>query len=67
MSTVHLEVLVGPPTPQVCGRCRGTFAGDATLPDGLDTGWWSCPPCQELLLGAGAMAMPARVAAKVRR
>jgi hypothetical protein len=58
MSTVHQNELAGPPAPQLCGRCRRTFVGDATLPQGLDTGWWACPPCSELLLGRGAMAKP---------
>ena len=52
------QALEGPPAPQICGRCRVTFAGDATLPQGLDHGWWACPPCHELLLGRGALAKP---------
>jgi hypothetical protein len=45
-------------TPRQCGRCRGMFPGDPTLPGGLDTGWWACPPCRDLLFGPGAMATP---------
>ena len=41
-----------------CGRCMGMFPGDPTLPRGLDAGWWACPPCHELLIGPGALAMP---------
>lgn len=48
----------GPPAPQVCARCRNTFAGDDTLPQGLETGWWACPACRELLLGRAALARP---------
>lgn len=58
MPVTHYQELAGPPTPQVCGRCRRSFAGDRTLPQGLDSGWWACPPCHELLLGRGAMATP---------
>ncbi len=54
----HEQELVGPPDPLVCGRCRLTFAGDPTAPQGLDLGWWACPPCRELLLGGGALARP---------
>jgi hypothetical protein len=57
MSLVEHE-LAGPPTPQTCGRCRVSFAGDPTLPQGLDLGWWACAPCRELLLGSGALAKP---------
>jgi hypothetical protein len=40
----------GPPRPRTCGRCRGSFAGDATLVDiGLQE-WWACPVCRESLL-----------------
>jgi hypothetical protein len=46
-----------PPARQ-CGRCRGTFPGDPTLPRGVELGWWACPPCHALLLGPGAMAKP---------
>jgi len=36
-----------------CGRCRGIFDGDPTLdPTGMPD-WWICPPCKEVLLGAG--------------
>jgi len=52
------EELNGPPAPRVCGRCRKDFAGDETLSQGLETGWWTCPPCRELLLGRGALARP---------
>jgi hypothetical protein len=57
---------LGPPTPRLCGRCRLTFAGDVTLATDLDTGWWACPPCRELLLGTGALAKPSW-SAKARR
>jgi hypothetical protein len=58
MSTARYQELAGPPAPQLCGRCRQSFAGDDTLSQGLDTGWWACPPCRELLLGRGALATP---------
>jgi hypothetical protein len=52
--------LVGPPAPRQCGRCRGFFPGDATLPLGVETSWWACPPCYDLLVGPGAAAVPSR-------
>lgn len=58
MSLAHQYEIEGPPEPRLCGRCRGSFAGDEALPMGLDTGWWACPPCAELLLGRGALAKP---------
>ena len=34
-----------------CGRCRGTFAGDATLnPQALQE-WWACPACRKVMFG----------------
>lgn len=65
MSQVNQLGPTGPPRPQLCGRCRLFFAGDPTLSQDLDTGWWACPPCAELLLGSGALARsswPAKVA-----
>jgi hypothetical protein len=50
------ETAAALPAPRQCGRCRGTFPGDPTLPRGVQLGWWACPPCYELLLGPGAMA-----------
>ena len=58
MSTMHQRQVAGPPGPRVCGRCRGVFAGDVTLAQDLDAGWWACPPCGELLLGSGSLATP---------
>ena len=43
--------LAGAPAPRRCGRCRAVFPGDTTLAMDLDTGWWACAPCHELLLG----------------
>lgn len=43
----------GPPRPQTCGRCRLAFPGDATLVQDHDNGWFACPSCTDLLLGAG--------------
>lgn len=40
--------------PRRCRRCRGMFPGDATLPHGVELGWWACPPCHDLLLGPAA-------------
>jgi len=58
LSITYQQELEGPPSPQICGRCRVLFPGDATLPQGLDTGTWYCAPCHERLLGTGAMAIP---------
>ena len=58
MPTAHQQVPSGPPAPHVCGRCRRSFAGDTTLAQDLDTGWWACPPCTVLLVGTGALAKP---------
>jgi hypothetical protein len=34
-----------------CGRCRGTFVGDATLnPQALQE-WWACPACRKIMFG----------------
>jgi len=66
MNPMRERGLQGPPAPQVCGRCRLTFTGDATLATDRDTGWWACPPCRELLLGAGALARPTWPAARAR-
>jgi hypothetical protein len=52
------EIAARLPAPRQCGRCRGTFPGDPTLPRGLDLGWWACPPCHEYLIGSGATAVP---------
>jgi hypothetical protein len=41
----------GPPDPRRCGRCRATFAGDRTLAQGIDPGWWACEPCRATLFG----------------
>ena len=54
----NLREMAGPPAPRLCGRCRELFPGDATLPLGLDTGWWACPACHDLVIGPGAMAVP---------
>ena len=54
------EIAAAAPALRQCGRCRGMFPGDRTLPPGLDTGWWACPPCRDLLIGPGAMAVPTR-------
>lgn len=51
--------LAGPPAPQLCGRCRGDFAGDDTLPQDHDTGWWACPACRLVLFGEDVPAPPA--------
>jgi len=48
------EITAELPALRQCARCRGMFPGDGTLPRGLDTGWWACPPCRDLLLGPGA-------------
>lgn len=55
MSPVH--DLAGPPGPRLCGRCRAMFAGDDTLPQDRDTGWWACPDCRLVLFGE---AIPVR-------
>jgi hypothetical protein len=58
MTARHQALPSGPPGPRICGRCRRIFAGDATLPLDLDSGWWACPPCAEQLIGRGAFATP---------
>lgn len=50
----------GPPSPRTCGRCRGTFPGDPEVPQGLETGWWSCPECRGHLFGPGGQPAPWR-------
>lgn len=50
------DEFAGPAAPRLCGRCRRTFPGDATLAMGLDTGWWACPDCHAHLVGPHAMA-----------
>jgi hypothetical protein len=52
------EIAAALPAPRQCGRCRGMFPGDPTLPPGLDTGWWACTPCRDRLLGPGGLAVP---------
>ena len=52
------EIAEALPAPRQCGRCRGMFPGDPTLPRGVERGWWACPPCHEVLLGPGGMARP---------
>ena len=51
---VEAREVSGAPAPQRCGRCRGVFPGDTTLALDRDAGWWACPPCHDLLLGAVA-------------
>jgi hypothetical protein len=52
------EIAATLPAQRQCGRCRGMFPGDPTLARGLDSGWWACPTCHDLLIGPGAMAVP---------
>jgi hypothetical protein len=55
---------LGPPSLRVCARCRGSFAGDDTLAHDLDSGWWACPACREILLGPDTKVAPRRPAAR---
>lgn len=45
MSTSQ-PVVDGPPVPQVCQRCRRTFAGDSSLLPGAMIEWWACGACR---------------------
>jgi hypothetical protein len=42
---------LGAPSRQ-CGRCRGMFEGDPTLPAGPLAEWWLCQSCRTVLLPA---------------
>lgn len=54
------EIAAALPAPRRCGRCRGLFPGDPTLPRGVDLGWWACPECHDLLLGSDPSPAAAR-------
>lgn len=61
MSTTSDSVLAGPPAPLTCGRCRHAFPGEGDAHQGLETGWWACAACRQLLFGAGAKPAQWRV------
>jgi hypothetical protein len=47
---------VAPPSAEgavpsrLCGRCRGSFAGDPTSEANLAPDWWLCDACRQVLL-----------------
>ena len=36
---------------RLCGRCRGSFTEDHSVPPATLAEWWLCDPCRAALLG----------------
>lgn len=64
MYPVAQQEPAGPPPPQMCGRCRQSFVGDLTLPQGRHADWWVCSPCRERLFVTKVPASPATTGAR---